>query len=228
MSATSGIQSALERFAARVHEKVSVAVAGEPEEHLRAPFERFLADAAGALGWDVVSSGEVWLPGRLGRPDFGVHLNKLLAGYVKLKAPGTGADPRRFSGRNREQWKRFQNLPNLLYSDGNEWTLCRGGEVVEALRLRGDITLRGAQAVAPKDAGGLERLEAGCAVLAATHDERFVADFAGRVVRLEGGRIVDDRIVPAARPTLDAGLSAGGAAHRPATAEPRPGPSGEG
>lgn len=66
-----------------------------------------------------------------------------------------------------------------------------------------------------------ERLEAGCAVLAATHDERFVADFAGRVVRLEGGRIVDDRIVPAARPTLDAGLPAAGAARRPATAEPQ-------
>lgn len=38
-----------------------------------------------------------------------------------------------------------------------------------------------------------ERVEAGCAVLAATHDERFVADFARRVVRLEGGRIVADQ-----------------------------------
>ncbi len=38
-----------------------------------------------------------------------------------------------------------------------------------------------------------ERVEAGAAVLAATHDERLVADFARRVVRLEAGRIVDDR-----------------------------------
>lgn len=40
-----------------------------------------------------------------------------------------------------------------------------------------------------------ERVEAGTAVLAATHDERFVADFARRIVRLEEGRIVDDRPV---------------------------------
>jgi energy-coupling factor transport system ATP-binding protein len=34
------------------------------------------------------------------------------------------------------------------------------------------------------------RVDAGTAVLAATHDERFIAAFAGRVVRLEAGRIV--------------------------------------
>ena len=35
-----------------------------------------------------------------------------------------------------------------------------------------------------------ERVDAGAAVLAATHDERFIAAFASRIVRLEGGRIV--------------------------------------
>jgi len=33
-------------------------------------------------------------------------------------------------------------------------------------------------------------VDAGAAVLAATHDERFVDAFAGRIVRLEAGRIV--------------------------------------
>jgi energy-coupling factor transporter ATP-binding protein EcfA2 len=45
-----------------------------------------------------------------------------------------------------------------------------------------------------------ERVEGGCAVLAATHDERFVADFARRVVRLEGGRIVEDRPAASVEP----------------------------
>ncbi len=58
-----------------------------------------------------------------------------------------------------------------------------------------------------------ERVEAGCAVLAATHDERFVADFARRVVRLEGGRIVEDR--PAA-----GGGPGGTGRSEPATATP--------
>ncbi len=36
------------------------------------------------------------------------------------------------------------------------------------------------------------RVDAGAAVLAATHDERFIAAFASRIVRLEAGRIVAD------------------------------------
>jgi energy-coupling factor transport system ATP-binding protein len=35
-----------------------------------------------------------------------------------------------------------------------------------------------------------DRVEAGAAVLAASHDRRFVADFAGRVVEMEAGRLV--------------------------------------
>ncbi len=37
-----------------------------------------------------------------------------------------------------------------------------------------------------------ERVEAGATVLAATHDERLVADFAGRRVELAAGRVVGD------------------------------------
>jgi ABC-type ATPase involved in cell division len=37
-----------------------------------------------------------------------------------------------------------------------------------------------------------DRVEAGVGVLAATHDERFVADFAARTVSIDAGRIVAD------------------------------------
>jgi len=40
-----------------------------------------------------------------------------------------------------------------------------------------------------------DRVSRGAAVLAATHDERFIASFASRVVRLERGRIVADEAV---------------------------------
>jgi energy-coupling factor transport system ATP-binding protein len=40
-----------------------------------------------------------------------------------------------------------------------------------------------------------EQVAAGTAVIAATHDERFIAEFATRVVRLEGGRVVADEAV---------------------------------
>jgi len=108
------IGAALQRFVEAVQCKSSTLTRGEPEDQLRAPFENFMADAAQALGWEAVSTSEVRLPGRLGQPDYAVHLNRLLAGYVELKAPGSGANPKRFTGRNREQWRRFQAIPNLL------------------------------------------------------------------------------------------------------------------
>jgi len=153
------IQDALQRFAESVKAKLSSLTPGEPEDQLRGPFERFMEDAAGALGWKVDCTGETRLPGRLGKPDYAVHLNKLLAGYAELKAPGVGADSRRFTGHNREQWKRFQALPNLLYCDGNEWALYREGVPEgEIIRLSGDIAAHGRRAVAPDDAEAIERL----------------------------------------------------------------------
>ena len=62
------------------------------------------------------------------RPDISIYINGLICGYVELKAPGTGADVSRFKGHNREQATRLLNLPNLIYTDGQEWALYHGGE----------------------------------------------------------------------------------------------------
>ena len=37
-----------------------------------------------------------------------------------------------------------------------------------------------------------EHVDAGTTLVAATHDERFVADVADRVVRIDDGRVADD------------------------------------
>ena len=153
------IHQALRGFAAAVAGKTAQLTAGEPEEQLRTPFENFMSVVGAAWGLPVVCTGEAPLPDRLGRPDFAVHNNDLLAGYVELKAPGTGADASRFRGRNRDQFKRFAAAPNLLYSDGNEWALYRDGERIDKLvRLSGNIVEDGAQAVNEEDAGAIERL----------------------------------------------------------------------
>jgi hypothetical protein len=133
--------------------------AGEPEDQLRGPFENFMADAAQAVGWNIVCTGETPLPNRLGRPDYAVHLNRLLAGYVELKAPGVGANVKRFTGHNRNQWKRFQSIPNVLYCDGNEWALYRSGELVgRIVRLDVDVAVQGKKAVSPDHAHAIENL----------------------------------------------------------------------
>ena len=159
MDTTSQIHAALQEFADAVTDKLTQITHGEPEEQLRAPFENFVSAAADALGWDVVCTGETPLPDRLGRPDYAVHLNKLLAGYVELKAVGVGAAASRFRGRNREQFRRFSAIPNLLYTDGNEWALYRDGELAgKIVRLSGDVASEGKGAVGPQDAHALEGL----------------------------------------------------------------------
>jgi hypothetical protein len=153
------VGQALQTFADAVRAKMSQPTPGEPEDQLRGPFENFMGEAAPPLAGKVVCKGETHLPGRLGKPDYAVHLNRLLAGYVELKAPGIGANPNRFSGHNREQWKRFQAIPNLLYTDGNEWALYRDGKAVgEAARLAGDIATDGKRAVGADGACAIERL----------------------------------------------------------------------
>jgi hypothetical protein len=62
-----------------------------------------------------------------------------------VKAPGKGADPRRFkSQHDKEQWKKLQALPNLIYTDGQAFSLWRDGELEgEIATVNGDIATAG-------------------------------------------------------------------------------------
>ena len=97
--------------------------------------------------------------GGIGRPDLGVTAGGLLCGHVELKAPGRGARAERFRGREREQWQRFRALPNLIYTDGSEWSLYRVGQLppVARVRIADDVSEDGASglddAALPKLAG---------------------------------------------------------------------------
>ena len=82
-----------------------------------------------------------------GRPDIGVTTNGLLTGHVELKRPGTGARAEGFTGRNREQWQRFKALPNLLYTDGSEWSLYRSGNLTIRARIAADVSTGGGKSI---------------------------------------------------------------------------------
>ncbi|MCY4515108.1 MAG: type I restriction enzyme HsdR N-terminal domain-containing protein, partial [Candidatus Tectomicrobia bacterium] len=156
---SASLYTALQDFANAVTAKTTQITPGEPEDQLRAPFESFMTTAAESLGWNVVCTGETPLPDHLGRPDYAVHLNQLLAGYVELKAPGIGADFRRFKGHDRNQFKRFSLIPNMLYTDGNEWGLYRGGQLVDrVVRMSGDVSVDGGKAATLQDAQAVERV----------------------------------------------------------------------
>ncbi len=94
------------------------------------------------------------------RPDYSVTAGskaKALIGYVELKAPGKGFDPRKFTDpHDKAQWAKLRALPNLLYTDGNGFSLWHNGEIVGApVPLDGDIETSGAKLAAP---GALLRL----------------------------------------------------------------------
>ena len=90
------IHAALAKFAEALTAKMSQLTAGEPEDQLRGPFEVLMEEVGRALSQKIVCTGETMLPGRIGKPDYAVHSRKVLTGYVELKAPGIGANPKPF------------------------------------------------------------------------------------------------------------------------------------
>ena len=85
------------------------------------------------------------------RPDFAVTVGKALVGFIEVKAPGKGADPRQFSDpHDKEQWDKLKSLPNLIYTDGNSFSLWRDGKSEGAIvHLKGNVETSGAKLDAP-------------------------------------------------------------------------------
>lgn len=106
-----------------------------------------LRSAGEADGRVVGTRTEAHVVGLGARPDVGVTVGQLLNGHVELKAPGRGARGERFSGADHIQWQKFQKLPNLVYTDGSEWTLYRTGEPVRRVRIGRRIHETGARGI---------------------------------------------------------------------------------
>ncbi len=121
---------------------------------MRAPLETLFADLTALIGLPekaVSLVGESTLSALATRPDYAVTVQKALVGFIEVKAPGKGADPRRFSDEHdRKQWTKLKSLPNLLYTDGNAFSLWRNGELVDKLvPLEGDVGTSGKKLTAP-------------------------------------------------------------------------------
>ena len=134
-------------FADKVANNFSQPVSAQPEDQLKFPVGELLRAAGGLMGLEVNWRTEVRQDDVHGRPDIGVTTNGLLTGHVELKSPGTGARTEGFTGRNREQWQRFKALPNLIYTDGSEWSLYRSGDLKMRVRIAADVSTGGARSV---------------------------------------------------------------------------------
>ena len=130
------------------------AAAGSPEDQLRAPLEGLFRDLSILVGLPdaaVALVGESTLGALATRPDYAVTVQDALVGFIEVKAPGKGADPRRFTdNHDKKQWAKLKSLPNLLYTDGNGFSLWRNGQIVDKIvLLEGDVQSAGAKLSAP-------------------------------------------------------------------------------
>jgi len=155
------VQSAVATFGAKAKAKLAnPGATGEPEDQLRAPFEQLLTDLAELSKLPrtaVTAVGESSVSELKTRPDYAVTVHKALVGFIELKAPGKGADPRKFKDpHDKAQWEKLHPLPNLIYTDGNAFSLWQDGELVDSVvTLTGDIESSGNKLEAPPGLLGL-------------------------------------------------------------------------
>jgi hypothetical protein len=153
--AITNIAAAVSIFGASAKSKLaSPAVSGAPEDQLRAPLETLMAtltELCGLPPGSVHLIGETSLADLRTRPDYAVTRSNALVGFIEMKAPGKGADPRKFGDpHDKDQWIKLKALPNLLYTDGNAFSLWQDGEIVgKVVSLDGDIETSGAKLAAP-------------------------------------------------------------------------------
>ncbi|MGB9069509.1 MAG: type ISP restriction/modification enzyme [Candidatus Acidiferrales bacterium] len=149
------LEAAIAVFGAKAKSKLgNLAAKGQPEDQLRAPFEHLLGQIAELCQFPqgtVAAVGESSVSELKTRPDYAVSVHNALVGFIELKAPGKGADPRKFKDpHDKDQWEKLRSLPNLIYTDGNAFSLWQNGELAgSVISLIGDIECSGDDLQAP-------------------------------------------------------------------------------
>lgn len=155
MGTKEDVAAAVSRFGLAAKAKLgAVSITGQPEDQLRAPLEQLLVDLCQATGRQpsrMTLIGETSLSDLAVRPDYAIEYDNALVGFLEVKAPGKGADPRTFRApHDRTQWKKLQALPNLLYFDGQELSLWQNGELQGGIvRFTGDVFSAGSELAPP-------------------------------------------------------------------------------
>lgn len=161
MIKSSELDAVISAFGKAVKSKLAnSSIRGSAEDQLRAPLETLfqaLATIVGKPPGTIELVGEASLATLSTRPDYAVTNRHALIGYIEVKAPGKGADPYRFSDKHdKQQWQKLKCLPNLLYTDGNEFSCWKNGELQgRVLRLLGDVKTSGTALKAPEALVGM-------------------------------------------------------------------------
>ena len=146
---------ALKRFADALQDIYGSLVEAQQEDQLKGPTGTLLSEFGVEIGLKVLPRFEAPVEG-VGRPDIALDVGGLLCGHVELKAPEVNI--RKLKGRDKKQREKFSSLPNLIYTNGNDWVLYRDGRADTRVRLSGDATQEGADAIEERDAEKLSAM----------------------------------------------------------------------
>ncbi|MBD8477023.1 type ISP restriction/modification enzyme [Microbacterium sp. CFBP 8794] len=146
---SSSIRPVVERLiddVAKIYADQAARIGTNPEDQLKVPVVTAFNNLAG-----IVTGRKLTVNTEDGRPSdevTGVRLDIAVidksgyrVGHTELKAPTKGANPASATGmsgwtaHDRAQWQSLKGLPNLIYSNGYDWTLFRGGVKVADVRL---------------------------------------------------------------------------------------------
>jgi len=143
---------ALKIFSHSLTAKFTARSAGQPEAQLKAPVEHLFSAYSNITSHKIVLKDESAVD-RLGRPDYAIENNGLLIGYIELKEPDKGANPEKYKGHDADQWARFKNIPNIIYTSANEWALYQNGVLVgNRVHFSGDVCADGEKSVNEENA----------------------------------------------------------------------------
>jgi Type ISP C-terminal specificity domain/N-6 DNA Methylase len=136
------LQRAVAAFGRECKEQLQGGVSQE-EAAIRPPIEHLLSAVAAQSKKTIVAHGEAPLSELGVRADYAIRVDGAVTGYLEVKKPDLSIDPATFRGHNKRQWEQLRDLPDLIYTNGTEWRLCRHGELIALARFSGDLRTAG-------------------------------------------------------------------------------------
>ena len=159
MAGNSRFREALRTFARVAQRDATESLSDNPADPLHASIQQLLGEAAAPLTVEVVGSNEAQTPNRLYQSDYTVYLQGVFAGYVNFQPAGR---PDKADGQQRRalDWsERCPALPNVLCTNGTEWTLLRNGRPAgSAPRAAGALSAEGGGSADPENYSNTRRL----------------------------------------------------------------------
>lgn len=127
------LKMALRRFGNELEARPRVAAEEAVEAWLAGPVSTLIKTAGRLISHEAAIATESVQSSQAPPPDLRLVVGGVFGGYVTFGVPGQEADASRHQHRDKRRWDRLRLQPNILYTNGYEWSLFQNGVLVERL-----------------------------------------------------------------------------------------------